>query len=316
MHTDIYCHPQAICESKTVGAGTRIWAFAHVLPGANIGKDCNICDNVFIENDVVVGDNVTVKCGVQLWDGVRLGNGVFVGPNATFTNDIMPRSKVNLDAFPQTVVEDEASIGANATILPGIRVGYKAMVGAGAVVTKDVPPYAKVVGNPARIVGYHTNDPAQVKVEQLAMPEFDFKVGDRHDLSIGDCFLERLPQFTDMRGKLTPLEEGIGFPFSPARIFIVHGVENTKIRGEHAHKVCKQFLVAVAGSLSVLLDDGRRRINVELNESSKGLYLAPMVWGVQYRFSSDAVLLVAASHRYDKDDYIREYSEFRAAVGV
>lgn len=148
-----FVHTQAICESTHVGAGTRIWAFAHILPRAQIGRDCNICDGVFVENDVVVGDRVTVKCGVQLWDGVHLGDDVFVGPNATFSNDRFPRSKKYQDEVLRTVVEDGASIGANATLLPGIRIGQYAMVGAGAVVTRDVPPGAIVVGNPARIIG-------------------------------------------------------------------------------------------------------------------------------------------------------------------
>ena len=147
-------HPQAICESPHVGAGTRIWAFAHVLKGAVIGKECNICDGVFIENDVVVGDRVTVKCGVQLWDGVRLEDDVFVGPNATFTNDPLPRSKHYPATFPITRVCQGASIGANATILPGLTIGAEAMVGAGAVVTRSVPPRAVVTGNPARVRRY------------------------------------------------------------------------------------------------------------------------------------------------------------------
>ena len=91
--TDFFVHPQGICESQHVGAGTRVWAFAHVLPGAVVGRDCYICDHTCIENDVVIGDRVTIKCGVQLWDGVRLEDDVFVGPNATFTNDNFPRSK-------------------------------------------------------------------------------------------------------------------------------------------------------------------------------------------------------------------------------
>ncbi len=96
--TGVFVHPQGICESSTVGPRTRVWAFAHVLPGARIGADCNICDHVFIENDVVVGDRVTIKPGVQLWDGIRLGHDVFVGPNATFTNDLFPRSLQYLSA--------------------------------------------------------------------------------------------------------------------------------------------------------------------------------------------------------------------------
>jgi len=147
-------HPQALVESTHIGPRTRIWAFAHVLPGAVIGEDCNICDHVFIENDVLVGNRVTIKCGVQLWDGVVLEDDVFVGPNATFTNDRFPRNRRPPPEFLKTIVRAGASIGANATLLPGIVVGPNAMVGAGAVVTSDVPANAIVVGNPARISGY------------------------------------------------------------------------------------------------------------------------------------------------------------------
>lgn len=149
---DFFVHSHALCDSKQVGTNTRIWAFTHVLEGARIGKDCNICDHVFIENDVVVGDRVTVKCGVQLWDGVTLEDDVFVGPNATFTNDPFPRSKVYPEQFARTLVKRGASLGANCTLLPGIIIGENAMVGAGAVVTKDVPAGVLVVGNPARVV--------------------------------------------------------------------------------------------------------------------------------------------------------------------
>src|SRR5438034_678258 len=149
-----FVHPNALCESLQVGAGTRIWAFAHVLPGARVGSDCNVCDHVFIENDVVIGDRVTIKSGVQVWDGVRLEDDVFVGPNATFTNDPFPRSRHPPARFTPTLVCRNASIGANATILPGVTIGRDAMVGAGAVVTRSVPPHAIVAGNPARIFGY------------------------------------------------------------------------------------------------------------------------------------------------------------------
>lgn len=146
-----FVHKKAICESKNVGSGTRIWAFAHILKNARVGKDCNICENVFIENLVVIGDRVTVKNGVQLWDGLTLEDDVFIGPNVTFTNDKYPRSKKYPDLYLQTVVQKGASIGANSTILPGITIGQGAMIGAGSVVTKDVPDFTLVVGNPARI---------------------------------------------------------------------------------------------------------------------------------------------------------------------
>jgi UDP-2-acetamido-3-amino-2,3-dideoxy-glucuronate N-acetyltransferase len=146
-----FIHPHALVESKDIGKGTRIWAFAHVLSEAKIGEDCNICDHVFIENDVTIGNRTTIKCGVQIWDGITIEDDVFIGPNATFTNDLFPRSKEYPEEFLKTIVKKNASIGANATILPGITIGEGAMIGAGSVVTKDVPPYAVMVGNPAKL---------------------------------------------------------------------------------------------------------------------------------------------------------------------
>lgn len=145
-------HPSSDVQSKKIGERTTVWQFVVILPGAEIGRDCNICSHVFIENEVVVGDRCTVKCGVQLWDGVTLEDDVFVGPNVTFTNDRFPRSKVWPEESPKTLVKKGASIGANATILPGIVIGEKAVVGAGSVVVKDVPAGAVVAGNPAGIL--------------------------------------------------------------------------------------------------------------------------------------------------------------------
>ncbi len=150
---EYYIHPSAIVDSIHIGADTKIWAFAHVLKGAVIGKNCNICDHVFIEQGVKLGDNVTVKCGIYIWDGVTVEDDVFLGPNVVFTNDLMPRSKMYKTA-EKTVIKKGASIGANSTILGGITIGEYAMSGIGSVITRDVKSYALVFGNPVKQKGW------------------------------------------------------------------------------------------------------------------------------------------------------------------
>jgi acetyltransferase-like isoleucine patch superfamily enzyme len=149
-----FIHPLADVAECQIGEGTRVWQFVVVLKGARIGSDCNICAQTLIEGDVVIGDRVTVKSGVQIWDGSVIGDDVFIGPNATFSNDLYPRSKQYPEIFLGVTIKSGASIGANATLLPGITIGEKALVGAGAVVTKDVPSRAVVVGNPAKFIRY------------------------------------------------------------------------------------------------------------------------------------------------------------------
>ncbi len=306
---DVFVHPQALCESRRVGKGTRIWAFSHVLAGARIGSDCNICDSVFIENDVVIGDRVTLKCGVQVWDGITLEDDVFVGPNATFTNDRFPQSSRPPAKFLTTLVKKGASIGANATLLPGITVGEHAMVGAGAVVTRDVPPRAIVAGNPARIVGY-TGAAHPVREDRPSQPQ----PGQHNRELIDGCLLWQLPKFGDMRGDLTVAELGDELPFTPKRVFFVYNVPSDQVRGEHAHRECTQLLLAIKGSVSIVLDDGEETDEVVLNDPGLGLVIPPRIWTTQYRFSRDAVLVVFASEPYRSDEYIRDYSEFETLV--
>jgi UDP-2-acetamido-3-amino-2,3-dideoxy-glucuronate N-acetyltransferase len=307
--TGSFIHPNALCETDQIGAGTRIWAFVHVLAGAKIGSDCNICDGVFIENDVIVQDRVTVKCGVQLWDGITLEDDVFVGPNATFTNDHFPRSKIFPERLLRTIVRCGASIGANATILPGLEIGTGAMVGAGAVVTCAVPANAIVVGNPAQIVGYVQTAEARVGGEAL-LPETSAE--SVIELGVGGATLHNLPLVRDMRGDLSAGEFERNIPFRPKRYFLVFNVPSREVRGEHAHRTCHQFLVCVRGSCSVLLDDGRDRRQVTLDRPNLGVFMPAMVWGTQFHYSADAILLVFASEHYDPDDYIRTYSKFRS----
>lgn len=150
-----YVHPTAIIEEDVeIGEGTRIWHFVHVRRGARIGRNCNIGKDVYIDAGVKIGNNVKIQNFVSVYRGVTLEDDVFVGPHATFTNDIYPRSfSAEWEVIP-TIVKKGASIGANATIICGVTIGEYAMVGAGAVVTKDVPPHGLVVGNPAKLVGF------------------------------------------------------------------------------------------------------------------------------------------------------------------
>jgi acetyltransferase-like isoleucine patch superfamily enzyme len=300
-----YVHPQALCESEQIGPGTRVWAFAHVLPEAVVGADCNVCDHVFIENDVTVGDRVTVKSGVQLWDGVSLGNDVFVGPNVTFTNDKFPRSKQRPDSYARTRVDHGASIGGGAVVLPGVRIGRGALVGAGAVVTRDVPAHAVVVGNPARITGYTRREESATVAAPASALEGELVSGAR---------LMKVNVASDLRGSLAAIELDSDLPFRPARFFAVFGVPSEDVRGAHAHRECEQFLVCLHGSVTCMVDDGRSRRQVRLEQADIGLYVPPMIWGTQFQYSSDAVLGVFASHPYDPEDYIREYEDYLTLV--
>jgi UDP-2-acetamido-3-amino-2,3-dideoxy-glucuronate N-acetyltransferase len=304
-----FCHQQAIVETETIGDGTRIWAFAHVLPGARIGADCNICDHCFIENDVIVGDRTTVKSGVQLWDGVTVESDVFIGPNATFTNDRTPRSKHYPEKFLRTIVKRGASIGANATILPDLTIGENAIVGAGSVVTHSVPPNAIVVGNPARIIGYS----GATVLSRISGSGPASEMG-AAPTAVAGVTLHRLPIVEDLRGALSFGEVRQHIPFEIKRYFLVFQVSSEEIRGEHAHRALHQFLICVHGRCHVVADDGRNRQEFVLDSPAIGIHLPPMVWAAQYKYSADAVLLALVSDVYDPTDYVRDYSEFRQLV--
>ena len=310
MDNRVMIHEKAIVDpGAVIGPGTRIWANAHILPGARIGENCNICDLTFIENDVVLGNRVTVKCGVQIWDGVRLEDNVFVGPNATFTNDPFPRSRQNPGKFipTQTVVKKGATIGANATVLPGLMIGQHSMIGAGSVVTQDVPPYAVVIGNPAHIKGFDC--PPSHCFSKL---NSTFAHESEINLPPKGTTIKKLPVFSDERGMLTCADIHKELPFPPVRVFSILNVPRHHHRGVHAHKCLHEFLVCLAGNCKVFLDDGLNQAEVTLDTPNAGLHIPPFIWAVEYAFSSNAVLLVLASDVYEDSDYIRSYDEFIA----
>lgn len=306
-----FIHRLADVRSKNIGVGTRIWQFVVIFPGASIGEDCNICAHTLIEDDVVVGNRVTIKSGVQLWDGLRVADDVFIGPNATFANDDFPRSRQRPDQFLKTTLCSGASIGAGATILPGLEIGRNAMIAAGAVVTRSVPPNAIVVGNPARISGYvgaNRRDEAEVKPPA--------GLSGSQTTRVRGVTLNQMHRVVDIRGSLTVGEFEKSIPFVVHRYFMVFDVPSMETRGEHAHRECSQFLICVRGSCSVVVDDGENRQEFKLDRPDLGVYIPPMIWGTQYKYSADAVLLVLASHLYNGADYIRDYSDFLRLAGA
>lgn len=173
-----FIHEKSEVLSQNIGEGTRVWQYCVILPDAVIGENCNVCAHVLIENDVVVGNDVTIKSGVQLWDGVKVEDDVFVGPNVTFTNDLVPRSKHYPDNYKRTLLKKGCSVGANSTIVAGVTIGEYAFIGAGSVVTKDVPANTVWYGNPARFVKYITNEGMMFDKKQ----EFEQKLKQEGDV--------------------------------------------------------------------------------------------------------------------------------------
>lgn len=302
---DWQIHSSALCESDQVGAGSSIQAFAHIAPGVRVGRNCTVGGHAWIGAGAVLGDRVVLEGGARIAEGVRLDDDVFVGPNATIGHDPSDPGRTGAAV---TVILEGARIGANVTILAGLTIGARARLAPGSVVTRSVPANAIVVGNPAQIVGYGSVSETQ-----------RVKAGDEaatRATSVRGVTLHQMREVEDMRGNLSVAELGREVPFEVKRYFLVYGVPNMEVRGEHAHLQCHQFLIAVKGSLHVVADDGRQREEFVLDRPSLGLHLPPMTWGTQDRYSADAVLLVLASHHYDAADYVRNHDRFLALVAA
>jgi hypothetical protein len=232
--------------------------------------------------------------------GTVLEAGVTIGPRVVL-------------AGPGIAVRADARLDAAAVIDAGVTIGRGAWVRAGAVVLKSVPPNAVVEGNPAQVVGYVRNaGPGEGRDLRVVDPATfaDAPRPARIPLGVGDSALYLMRRVSDARGSLTVGEVPTEVPFSPARYFAVFDVPSVELRGEHAHKLCQQFLICLHGSCRVLLDDGEARCEVTLDRPDMGVFMPAMIWGTQYRYSPDAVLLVFASRPYEAEDYLRTYDEF------
>ena len=307
----IQIHKTAEVLTKKIGKGTKVWQNTVILKNAVIGKNCNINCNCFIENYVKLGNFTTIKSGTYLWDGVIIGNNVFIGPNVTFTNDKYPKSKKKPKFFLKTKIEDGVSVGAASILMPGITLGKGSVIGAGSLVTKSVPSYAVVAGSPAKIINYIDNVKINKKNNLLSKKKVKFKI---KNTRIAKVFISNFKTFTDLRGDLSVGDLQNDIPFKVKRFFLISKVPNEKIRGEHAHYKCHQFIICTKGSCSVTLDDGKKRFSLNLDNPSKGLYIPPKIWSTQYNHTRDASILVFASHKYDPRDYIRDYNIFLRTI--
>lgn len=235
-------------------------------------------------------------------ESTRIFEGVTIGSRVVLAGD-------------DIVLGPNARLDAACVIGEGVTVGQGAWVRAGAVVLRSVPPNAIVEGNPAAVVGYRgrTGPSRQSNTRLVDGHAFDhLERPARVPLEVGDCALYLMRRISDPRGALTVGEMSTELPFSPARYFAVFDVPSLELRGEHAHRLCKQFLVCLHGSCRVLLDDGENRCEVALDRPDTGVFMPEMIWGTQYRYSADAVLLVFASRPYEASDYLRSYTDFLA----
>jgi carbonic anhydrase/acetyltransferase-like protein (isoleucine patch superfamily)/dTDP-4-dehydrorhamnose 3,5-epimerase-like enzyme len=273
-----------------------------VHPGAEVADTCRLGDFVVVYPGARLGHDSHVEGFTQVWPGVHVERGARIGPGVTL-------ERAPDGASSDIVVGAGSHLGAGATVRRGVRIGAGAIVEAGALVAQAVPPYAIVSGVPARITGYVEKAPGtgnRLWHKQAEFPEGQAVVR----LGIGDVTLHRAKIVRDPRGDLSVGEFPKDIPFDVKRYFLVFNVPSEKTRGEHAHHRCHQFLLCVKGSCAVVVDDGHDRCEVLLESPDMGIYLPPLTWGIQYKYSSDAVLLVFTSHYYEADDYIRDYAEF------
>lgn len=293
-----------------LGEHCLVGDFGSVREGCRIGDYCVVGRNAMLNGHITMRNRSRVLEAASIASGTVIGENVFISVGVGFADDNRFGRGGEETSAPH-IIHDGAMIGVNATLLPGVEIGREALVAAGSVVTRSVPAYAVVRGNPARITGYVGDGAVDIAVVQT--PQAEQKIT---PLDVGKAALYRLDTFRDLRGSLVVSEFARDLPFIPQRHFVVYDVPSKDVRGEHAHKQCNQFLVCMRGSLHARVSDGTHAVDVSLASPNIGLFLPHGLWGTQYKFSEDAVLLVFASHAYDADDYIRDYDGYLRYIGA
>ncbi|MFZ4986411.1 MAG: WxcM-like domain-containing protein [Blastocatellia bacterium] len=282
----------------------KAWTHSLIDPEARVADTAILGDFVIVSKGAFIGDGVRIHGFTQIWEDVRIESNVILESGVVLQRPLSADGKA-------TIFRPGCVIGAGAVIRHGVTIGEGAIIRPGSVVEHDIPPYAIVSGFPARAVGYVESISSEVRSAwrlQATFPSTPATV----PLGVGAVTLHRLKKVCDPRGDLSVGEFPLDIPFEPKRYFLVFNVPSENTRGEHAHRKCHQFLICVNGSCALVVDDGKSRCEILLESRDMGVHLPPMTWGIQYKHSKDAVLLVFTSEYYDADDYIRDYGDFIA----
>ena len=284
--------------------GPRIHPSTTMGAEVEVASDAEVGPNCYLDGRISIGSRTKLISSVSLTGAARLGEACVIEPNVTMTN----ASAAATDPDAILILGDGVHVGAGSVLARGVIIGVAARISAGTIVTRNVPAYAIVSGNPAAITGYvsPTTPDAPLSIKRID----DAMEPGRYPCNVAGVSIFKYKRIRDLRGDLSVGEFGRNVPFEAKRFFLVYDVPSAETRGEHAHRVCEQFLICVSGYVAVVVDDGLQREEVELNAPNIGLYIPPKVWGVQYKYSPNAVLLVFASHYYDESDYIRDYDDF------
>ncbi len=289
---------------QNVDASSRIGPGVQVSPEALIGPNCHLVGQITLERGVRLVGGITLVGDIHIARDACLEPGVSIASNRPGSASTATQVKVGAGAH----------LGAGVVLSAGVSIGAGAWIEPGAVVLRNIPPHAIVGGNPAVISGY-VEDASQHSRMAPSLVQFGDAPG-VHACQVAGVTVHNYSRIRDLRGDLTVGEFGRNLPFMPKRYFLVFDVPSFETRGEHAHKVCDQFLVCVSGSVSVVVDDGLRREEILLDRPNMGVYIPAGVWGIQYKYSRDGSLLVFASEYYDATDYIRNYDDYLRFRGV